>query len=290
MRDLKLKGQKYVDLLSDSGFKAVFGDEANKDIVIDFLNLVLEGERVVEDLAYLQGELSGRTVTSKGVRFDLMCKDVDGTAFVVEMQRTKNSDDFFERSVYYGSLAYSNQLKVGQKKYYVNPVYVIGIMEGRLYHEKEAGMCDVVSRYEFREASRMCVAPKTISCIFVQLGNFKLTKSECRNGFERWCYTLKSISKLDSLPDEFSEQNVLTRVFDACEIANFDGNKLLIYEKDMMTEMDYNHDMYFSREEGKAEGRAEGKAEVANSLKSMGVDMVTICKATGLTEEQVRAL
>ena len=39
---------KYVDLMSNAGFKAVFGDENNKEIVIKVLNQMLPGERHVE--------------------------------------------------------------------------------------------------------------------------------------------------------------------------------------------------------------------------------------------------
>ena len=42
--------------------------------------------------------------------------------------------------------------------------------------------------------------------------------------------------------------------------------------------------------EGRAEGRAEGKADTAHNLKLLGVDVETIAKATGLTEEEISAL
>ena len=60
--------------------------------------------------------------------------------------------------------------------------------------------------------------------------------------------------------------------------------------------------IYDAKAEGRAEGRAEGLAEgmekgaadkaanIARSLKSMGLSLVDIVKATGLTEEQINAL
>ena len=44
--------RRYVDILSDSGFKAVFGDENNTDVIIDFLNVVLPEERRVRSLTF----------------------------------------------------------------------------------------------------------------------------------------------------------------------------------------------------------------------------------------------
>ena len=38
---------------TDVGFKRIFGQEINKDLLISFLNALLEGERRVEDIRFL---------------------------------------------------------------------------------------------------------------------------------------------------------------------------------------------------------------------------------------------
>ena len=43
-------------------------------------------------------------------------------------------------------------------------------------------------------------------------------------------------------------------------------------------------------EEGKAEGFAEGMRQVASKMKETGVDMATIARCTGLSEETIRSL
>jgi PD-(D/E)XK nuclease family transposase len=47
---------KYIDLLSDFGFKRLFGTEANKDLLIDFLSQFFPEDSQVEDLTYLKTE------------------------------------------------------------------------------------------------------------------------------------------------------------------------------------------------------------------------------------------
>lgn len=37
--------QRYVNVLSDAEFKAVFGDRRNKNVLINFLNVVLQPHR-----------------------------------------------------------------------------------------------------------------------------------------------------------------------------------------------------------------------------------------------------
>ena len=44
----KRGGQVYADLLCDFMFKRLFGSEANKDVLIDFLNMLLEDSDIVD--------------------------------------------------------------------------------------------------------------------------------------------------------------------------------------------------------------------------------------------------
>lgn len=40
--------KRYVDILTDAGFKAVFGEERNSDVLMDLLNIILPRERRVK--------------------------------------------------------------------------------------------------------------------------------------------------------------------------------------------------------------------------------------------------
>ena len=68
----------------------------------------------------------------------------------------------------------------------------------------------------------------------------------------------------------------------------------LIYEKDMITERDYQNIIDTAAEDGRAEGFAEGKAEervqIAKAMIEEGIDTNTIAKVTGLSCEEVKSL
>ena len=53
-----LKNSKYIDPLSDWGFKRLFGSEPDKEILIDFLNALFEGQKQIVDLVYRPTEYS----------------------------------------------------------------------------------------------------------------------------------------------------------------------------------------------------------------------------------------
>ena len=78
----------YVNPLSDSGFKAIFCDPANKSDLIALLNVFLRpAGRQVEDLEYATTELPGVSLSNKASRVDLRCTDASGRRFIVEVQR-----------------------------------------------------------------------------------------------------------------------------------------------------------------------------------------------------------
>ncbi len=122
---------------------------------------------------------------------------------------------------------------------------------------------------------------------------------------------------LDSLPEEL-RTDVFERLFRACEIAKFDRDTKLIYEKDMITERDYQNIIDTAaedgraegfaegeakgkaeglaegeakgRSEGKAEGLAEGKVLIAKAMVAKGMDRNTISEITGLSDEELESL
>lgn len=104
--------QRYVDILTDAGFKAVFGDQRNKDVLMDLLNVLLPAERRVEEIEYNTTEIPGFTPETKSVRIDLRCTSADGTRFIVEMQKSRQKN-FFRRCVEYASKVYDSGSRRG---------------------------------------------------------------------------------------------------------------------------------------------------------------------------------
>ena len=102
---------RYVDLTLDAGFKAVFADRGNKDLLIGLLNVLLPPEARVKDIMeYLDRETGPDFLDGKSTRMDLVCRGEDGRTFIVEMQR-EPENAFFERCVYYGSGVYHTGLQ-----------------------------------------------------------------------------------------------------------------------------------------------------------------------------------
>ncbi|MGB1283101.1 MAG: PD-(D/E)XK nuclease family transposase, partial [Polaribacter sp.] len=93
--------ERYINPLTDFGFKKLFGTEPNKLLLIDFLNQILP-DRQIKDLSYSSQEKQGLTELDRKAIFDLYCIGDNGERFIVEMQKAKQNY-FKDRSVFYAS-------------------------------------------------------------------------------------------------------------------------------------------------------------------------------------------
>ena len=288
--------QKYVDLLSNSGFKAVFGDRNNDDVVMSIMNTLLPEHRKVTHIEYLSTEHQGPTLKNKEFRYDFMCKGQDGTSFIVEVER-QDDDNWFKRCVSYAARAYDRHNKKGQD-YDVQPVYLIGLMGIDIPHpDKDLWKNRYISEYTFREKSTHDLLAETIIIIFAELTRFNKTLEECEDDLDKLCYIFKHGGKLNAQPDKLKSEKY-DRIFEACEIAAFSEEKRTQYENDMMEEREFNSKIKTAERKGKAEGRAEGKAEgraeqaveSAQVMLTKGIDIELIAECTGLTSEEVKSL
>ena len=317
--ETRTSAQRYVDILTEAGFKAVFGVEKNKDVLIDLLNMVLPEHRRVTDLAYSTTEIPGFTMSNKSVRLDLRCTGVDGTHFIVEMQCYRQLN-FFRRCVEYAAKVYDSGSERGDGHGYdIPPVYFVGLLNTGVpkfdRSDNEIWRDRYVSEYTFREKVSHEVVDETIFLTFVELDRFDKELEECGSMAEKWFYSMKHMGRMERLPEELRVQ-VFERLFEACEIARFTPEEKLEYEHDMMTERDYTNIINTYRAEGlaegeakgfsdgKAKGRAEGfsageakglaegevkgKMEVARAMKAKGLGMALIAELTGLSEEEIR--
>ena len=83
---MKQVEERYINLLTDFGFKRIFGTAMNKDLLICFLNSLFNGRQVVKDVSYLNPEHVGDVYTDRKAIFNVYCEGENGEKFIVEMQ------------------------------------------------------------------------------------------------------------------------------------------------------------------------------------------------------------
>ena len=65
----------FINPFVDRGFKHLFGQEDSKELLVDLLNGLFEGERVITELSFLNVEMPAESTDSRAAVFDLKCKD-----------------------------------------------------------------------------------------------------------------------------------------------------------------------------------------------------------------------
>ena len=79
--------ERYVNPFTDFGFKRIFGEEPNKELLLDFLNeLLKEREGRITNLTYLKNDHLGVGTLDRKAIFDLYCENERGEKFIVEIQ------------------------------------------------------------------------------------------------------------------------------------------------------------------------------------------------------------
>ena len=103
---------KYLNPFTDFGFKKLFGEEPNKDLLISFLNSFLPERHNIHDLQYTKHEYQGYTALDRKAIFDLNCVSSSGERFIVELQKAKQNY-FKDRSLYYATFPIQEQAQRG---------------------------------------------------------------------------------------------------------------------------------------------------------------------------------
>ena len=118
---------RYINPYTDFGFKKLFGTDMNKELLISFLNALLEGKEEIEEITYLNVEQMGDRELDRRAVFDVYCRNSQGERFLVEMQ--KGEQEFFkDRGLYYTTFPIREQAKRGSWDYELKGVYTIAIL------------------------------------------------------------------------------------------------------------------------------------------------------------------
>ncbi len=279
----------YANPLTDYGFKKIFGEEPNKDILIEFLNDILPGERRVEDLQYLKNEKLGISSSDRKAIFDLYCTSDTGEKFIVELQKAKQNF-FKDRSIYYSSFPIREQALKGDWDFRLEAVYTIGILDFIFDdHKNQEEYYHVIELKNQRNE----VFYDKLKYVYVELPKFRNTADELSTRREKWLYVFRHLARLNERPEPLKER-IFERLFEVAKISNFSPEEQDEYEESLKMYRDIKNVVDTSREEGMEEGIEKGIGEgielVARKMIVLGIDPEVITAATGLTEDQLKKL
>lgn len=264
----------YINLLTDFGFKRIFGD---KELLIDFLNVVFDGVQVVKDLTYLYTRKAG---------FIVYCESENEERFIVELESIFQKS-FSDHTVYFSSSPIRGQ------DFNISRVYYIGFV---IFNLRD-GALEIPNNIKLRESETNRVFYKHLDVFFVEVAKFNKTENELLTLYDKWLYVLKNSRNLDSRPKVLSEEG-LDRLFKKAELATFTPDEKRDYISCCYAYSDLKNCFDTAIREGRKEGLREGLREgfekvsidVARQLKAEGISIAQISRITGLSEEKIEEL
>ncbi|MEA5140566.1 Rpn family recombination-promoting nuclease/putative transposase [Arcicella rigui] len=268
---------KYLNPYTDFGFKKLFGEEGNRDLLIDFLNQLLPPHHQIADLNFRNPENLADLSAERKAIFDIHCKALSGERFIVEMQKAKVKY-FKDRSLFYVTFPIRDQAQQGDWNFKLEPIYFVAILDFE-YDESE-------ERRKFRRD----VALKDqdgdmffdkLHFKFLQMPLFNKKENELATKFDKWCYFLKNLESFDHIPNILNEP-IFQKAFGTAELANLSAEQRAIYEENLI--------QYWGMKSALETAVEEREFEIAKIMLADNEPNERIVKYTGLTVEQIERL
>ncbi len=283
--------EKYVNPFTDFGFKKLFGEEANKEFLLDFLNELLHDKGIITDLTFIKSELLGATETDRKAIFDLYCQNEKGEKFIVELQKAKQKY-FKDRSVYYSTFAIQEQAKKGDWNYKLNAVYTIAIMDF-VFDEADTHKDKFRHNIQLLDTATHEVFYDKLWFIYLEMPKFNKTIDELETHYDKWMYVLKNLPKLDRIPEKLREK-IFLKLFETAEIANFNETEQRAYQDSQKYYWDMKNVIDTAVAEAvtetQIETRIETQIEIGTKAMQAGASNEFIIQITGLSLAQVEAI
>ncbi len=277
---MKKEEEKYINPLTDFGFKKLFGTEPNKDLLIDFLNEILPN-RKIKDLNYSTNEHFGKFEIDRKAVFDIYCIGENDERFIVEMQKAKQNY-FKDRSVFYSSFPIQEQAKKGDWDYRLDPVFSIGILDFEFAEHKQDK--DLLHVIELKNQKCEVFYDK-LKFIYIELPKFKKKGSELETHFDKWLYVFTHLQKLQDRPKKL-QARVFKKLFEVAEIAGFTEEERKEYEESLKNYRDIKNVVDTAREEGKI----KEKSDVIKRCMEEKMTPETISKIVNLSVSEVNKI
>ncbi len=281
--------ERYVNPFTDYGFKRLFGEEPNKNLLLDFLNELLKEEQGrITELTYLKNENLGTTELNRKAIFDLYCTNEQGERFIVELQKTKQKF-FKDRTLYYATFPIQEQAQKGSEwDFKLEKIYTIAILDFEFEENK-----DYPNKFrhdvKLKELETNRIFSDKLNFIYLEMPKFNKNIDALETRFEKWLYVIKNLHKLERIPEKLQE-SIFLQLFETAEIAKFSRKEYQDYEDSLKYYRDLKNSLDTAKEEGKIEGKEERNIEIAKKMLVKGAELSFITEITGLNEQVVISL
>ena len=258
---------KFLDPKNEIAFKRVFGTEKNKDILISFLNDILDPQDIgeIKDVTLIPSAQMPAMVSHKGLQYFVEMQVVDHEPYNIYSYAThpfvkKNYEDF-QRVII---LTITNFVMFPQKSAFRSEHVAVD----RVTYEKDLN---------------------STAWTFIELPKFTKKIEELTSISEKWYYYLKHAP--ETTPEVHTQlvenSPVLQRAYQELEASSWSKDDLATYEQIKQRD---NFNAFVLRDHFE-KGLVQGKLAVAtHMLHKLHLDVEVVQQATGLSQQTIAKL
>lgn len=264
----------------DFVFKEIFGNEKHPNILISFLNAVLNPSDPIKSVTLQDTTIEKEYLTDKYSRLDVRATTDKGEHINIEIQ-LDNKYNMIKRSLYYWSKLYEGQLESGNDYQKLARTICINLIDFNLLnHDK------FHSVYRLKDCETHEELTDIIELHFIELKKMKHVKhaDEVKSKLEAWLHFINQpdsevVRELEAVESEIKSAKA--------ELIRLSGNKVEreLFEKRRQAMLDEASALAFAEEKG----AKKEKLEIAKNLIQKGLDNGFIVETTGLSLEEVEA-
>ncbi len=182
----------YIPIISDYGFKATFGNEADSLFLRTALQALIKSDTPIREVHFDKNAFEALTVDSRSGIFDVSCTDERGNQFIVEMQ-LGYAPHFIQRMKFYALHRFNPLVERGEFDYANLPkLYTIAFLEKNIL--PTAHFHTIANlRSEAGE-----IIDEQMTFIIVELAKFTKQVSEIETDLDKLIYTMKTLHTTES--------------------------------------------------------------------------------------------
>ena len=274
---------KFVDIKNDIAFRKIFGNENKKEILISFLNAILElpkGKKIKKieiKNPYQLPEIKDL----KSSILDVRVTDERDISYIVEMQ-VEEPDGFDLRVQYYTAKQFSSQIVKGDDYPKLNQVIFIGILDFKFFDDDD----DYITRHRTVNVKTQKSSLKGMEYNFVELPKFTKELKNCKSLVDKWIYFIKNAPNLNVIPADVKDEG-LKHAYEDADRHNWTKEELEAYHYAEMRRQDEKGKTELAVRKAAQSAREQRDNEIAKNGIKAGYSNEIIKTMTGLTNELI---
>ncbi len=224
---------QFIDVRTDFAFKKVFGSLQSKDILISFLNALLDfGDNPIVNLTIVDPYQAPLVMTLKNTYVDIKAYLDNGTQVIIEMQ-VLNQSGFDKRVLSNVAKSYSTQLEKGDKYIELNPVIGLTFTDFVMFPQPQLAS-QVITDFILLERHQLIPYSEDMRLVFVELPKFDKKIRELKGMTDKWIYFVKNVGHLKSIPKTLANDKAINQALTIANTASLTPEELDVQQKKLM--------------------------------------------------------